>query len=195
MLRASIPSRSNPAQKKDYRLYKTELRADFGSRCGYCDTPDIFLGGRSVYHIDHFAPHSKFPHRKETYSNLIYACAFCNRSKSDKWVGNDPDIPNDGVIGFVDPCSSTYESHLDRDASGRFVSSTGVGAYMIAELKLSLVRHQHVWQSQRIKELRERLRVVKIAVGPKNEHYTALLEKIDELTQAYERFRDQIVDC
>jgi hypothetical protein len=194
MLRTSVPKRSNPAQRENYRHYKEELRVDFGCRCGYCDTPDLFLGGRSVYHIDHFAPHSRFPDRKVIYANLVYACAFCNRSKSNKWIGDNPDVSNDGMRGFVDPCDVNYDTHLDRGADGRFVAMTSVGTYMITELKLSLVRHQHVWQSKRIKELRDRLRAVKAGVGPEHGHYTALLEKIDELTQAYERFRDQIVE-
>ncbi|QHG74440.1 HNH endonuclease [Ensifer adhaerens] len=193
MARYRVPVRSSPAAQTNYRLYKADLRADFGQQCGYCSTPDAFLGGRSVYHIDHFAPHSKFPLLKLVYGNLVYACAFCNRSKSDKWIGTVATVSHDGTSGFVDPCTTEYDVHLDRDRSGRFVGLSSVGTYMVKNLRLDLLRHQHVWQCIKIKELRERLRAIKGKIEDVRGR-AELLETIDSLTQAYEQFRDQIVE-
>ncbi|MEI1248247.1 HNH endonuclease [Rhizobium aouanii] len=193
MARTRIPVRSTPAPQTNYRLYKTDLRTDFERQCGYCSTPDYILGGRSVYHIDHFAPHSRFPTLKLVYGNLVYACAYCNRSKSNKWIGTIATVSHDDTQGFVDPCSPDFDLHIDRDQAGRFVSRTAVGSYMIENLRLDLLRHQHVWQCLKLTELRERLRSIKEKVGDVRDRLE-LLEAIDVLTQAYERFREQIVE-
>ncbi|WP_140986406.1 HNH endonuclease [Asticcacaulis tiandongensis] len=195
MLRDRVPVRSAPEIRSAYAAYKPTLRIDFDKACGYCDTPDSFLGGKSVYHVEHFAPHSKFPLLKIAYSNLIYACPFCNRSKSNTWIGSDASISHNDIEGFVDPCSVEYEIHLDRSADGRFLPRTPVGAYMIKHLKLNLIRHQFVWQSKKIRELRDNLRAVKSGLSAKDSSYLQLLEAIDELTILYDKFRDQIVDA
>jgi hypothetical protein len=152
------------------------------------------LGGIRAYQIDHFAPKKTFPARATSYANLIYCCAFCNRSKWDTWVGDDPDVPNDGTHGFEDPCSAAYETHLDRADDGRFIASTSVGAYMIRELKLGLLRHQHIWQSQELKKLRGRLRLLKDDPRLKCDRKLQLLEEIDKLTEEYERFKSRAIE-
>lgn len=194
MLRERCPIRSTPAAKGNYRAYKPELRVDFGESCGYCDAPDYVLGGVRVFQIDHFAPKGTFPDRATIYANLIYCCAFCNRAKWDTWIGDDPDVPNDGTDGFEDPCSTAYETHLDRTANGRFIGLSPVGIYMIRELKLSLLRHQHIWQSQALKKLRARLRVLKDDPRLTNERKHQLLEEIDKLTEEYERFKRRAIE-
>jgi len=189
MLRDRQPTRSNPPHSNNYRTYKPVLRVDFGECCGYCNTPDYILGGTRVFQIDHFAPKSAFPARTTVYTNLIYSCAFCNRAKWNTWIGNDPDVPNDGEVGFEDPCSAAYDTHLDRSDDGRFVGLSPVGAYMIRELKLSLLRHQQIWQSQALKKLRARLRKLKEDPRLTNERKIQLLEQIDKLTEEYDRFK------
>jgi len=194
MLRDRQPVRSVPSPKSNYRAYKPSLRMDFGERCGYCDVPDYILGGVRVFQIDHFAPKSTFPSRATDYQNLIYSCAFCNRAKWDTWVGDDPDVPNDGTHGFVDPCSLEYEKHLDRSRSGCFVCLSPVGLFMLRELKLGLMRHQYIWQSQNLKKLREKLRILKNDPRIKSDQKLELLEAIDELTGEYESFKRRIIE-
>ncbi len=193
MLRECRPIRSNPPSKNNYRDYKSDLRTDFGECCGYCNAPDYVLGGIRVFQVEHFAPKKKFPKRTTVYTNLIYCCAFCNRAKWDTWIGDDPDNPNDGTSGFEDPCSPKYETHLDRSGDGQFVALSPVGEYMIRELKLSLMRHQQIWQSQAVKKLRSRLRKLKNNPRLTNERKIALLEQIDELTEEYERFKHRAI--
>lgn len=189
MLRERCPVRSAPAAKGHYRAYKAELRIDFGECCGYCNSPDYVLGGVRSFQIDHFAPKSTFPARTTTYTNLIYSCAFCNRAKWDTWIGDDPDVPNNGTDGFEDPCSAAYEKHLDRADDGRFIGLSPVGTFMIHELKLNLLRHQHIWQSQAFKKLRARLRLLKEDPRLKSDKKLLLLEEIEKLTEEYERFK------
>lgn len=68
---------------------KRRLAEDFNHRCAYCDDIDRFNGEYRAYHVEHFAPKDKFPKLKHDYSNLLYACPYCNGSKSNKWPSND----------------------------------------------------------------------------------------------------------
>lgn len=42
-------------------VLKKHLSDDFNRRCAYCDDRDFYCGGINSFHIDHFAPKSKFP--------------------------------------------------------------------------------------------------------------------------------------
>ncbi len=118
------PKRSKVQKRTRYQEYKSELRRDFKKKCGYCCDPDEFCGGMQGFHIDHFAPKSKFPNLISKYCNLVYSCPFCNGAKSAKWVGNDSSISHDGNKGFIDPCNSEYDRHLKRNANGQILGRT-----------------------------------------------------------------------
>ena len=184
-LREGVPKRSSPKASGSYRAYKAQLRKDFRKRCGYCDDPDVYVGGQTGAHIDHFAPKSRFPDLENAYGNLVYACPFCNRAKSDKWFGDDPDVPNDGVRGFVDPCSSDLDDHLGRDQRGAIVGLTPVGRYIVENLNLRLARHQYIWQVRRIKGLARELLPLRDRLAAKSDRRNELLEEIAELFAEY----------
>lgn len=154
------PLRRVVAARKPYGLYRNDLRQDFNGRCGYCDDPDERVD-RVLFHIDHRAPKKRFPERETTYENLIYACRICNVSKSDHWVGNDPDVPNNGAEGFVDPCAIDYDDHLARDNGGRIVSISPLGTYMRRRLKLGLARHQLLWNARKSRALRDEVQALR----------------------------------
>ncbi len=136
--------------RKTYRLYKPELRNDFNKRCGYCDDDDSFLGGSRHFHVDHFAPKAKFqgnhPEIVYEYTNLIYSCPYCNGSKGDDWVSDDPKVSYVDDEGYVDPCHDDYDIHLARDGSGCIKPQSKLGEYMHRELKLDLCRHELIWK-------------------------------------------------
>lgn len=189
VLRKGVPVRSIVATKKSYRAYKEDLRRDFANRCGYCDALDEFFGGIRGYQIDHFAPKSLFPEWLLEYRNLVYSCPFCNRAKSNKWVGNEKTVPNDGSNGFVDPCDPDLDNHLERDKHGRICPKTNLGRYMITNLNLSLIRHQFVWQTQKMDELLGELLVLQERLSDDTEHYRAVLEEIVRVTREYREYR------
>ncbi len=137
--------RVNPPVRNRYSSYKGELREDFYLKCGYCDTPDFFSGGQRGFHIDHFAPKSKFDGLKNAYTNLVYCCPICNIGKSNDWPSDDPLISVVGEIGYVDPCSPDYIEHLARGADGVIVPLTPLGRYIHRRLKLNLRRRQICW--------------------------------------------------
>lgn len=190
--RERVPARSVVAQRANYRLHKCALRVDFNSRCGYCDSTDEYFGGLSGAHIDHFAPKSKFPELKNQYDNLVYACPFCNRAKSNKWIGNDAKTPNNGREGFVDPCSDEFDTHLSRRPSGEIVPKSRLGEYMVEEMKLRLMRHRFIWQAQRLDQLMTRLLQLRPRVREGSPSRVELLESIADTLGVYQEYRRRI---
>ncbi|RYE61231.1 MAG: hypothetical protein EOP20_00225 [Hyphomicrobiales bacterium] len=187
---ATRPSRRAIAAQPRYNLYRKDLRQDFAHACGYCGDQDE-RADPSTFHIDHFAPRKKFPLLAQEYSNLVYACRFCNVSKSDHWIGTDPSVPHDGVQGFIDPCSDEYAENLRRDEGGRVVSDTPLGQYVIGRLRLHLIRHELLWRARQARDLRDEVTdlINAYRVRGKPMHvYAALLERFFELTQSIEDY-------
>lgn len=121
---------------------KKYLAEDFNHRCAYCDDLDRFNGEYRAYHVEHFAPKDKFPELKYEYSNLLYACPYCNGSKSNKWPSNNPKENVVGNKGFLDPCADEYYKHLHRNDDGSIGYDTELGEYIFKELNLGLLRHK-----------------------------------------------------
>ncbi|MGY5775844.1 HNH endonuclease [Rhizobium sp. LEGMi135b] len=189
-VRAALPSRSKVAAQTRYTLYRDELRRDFISSCGYCGDDDARID-RIGFHIDHFAPRKLFPDLECDYGNLVYACRFCNISKSDHWVGNNAAVHNDGTKGFVDPCSEEYEKHLTRDGSGRIVAVTQLGAYISRRLRLDLLRHELLWQARRTRALRDEVKALIAEMEARDERsdaYINLLRRYVSLTEAIDDY-------
>ena len=194
-LREEVPVRSAVAPRAAYRDYKVDLREDFNSKCGYCDAQDEYFGGVRGYQIDHFAPKSRFPGLELIYENLVYSCPFCNGAKSNKWIGDDHTIPNNGKCGFVDPCNREFDEHLARNAVGKVVAVTRLGEYMLKNLNLYLIRHEFIWQAQKLDQLAERLKQLKPQIKQTNlSLYLEILELLVDLISTYRDYRRRIND-
>ncbi len=155
--RKEIPSRNFQKEYKNYRLYKKPLSIDFKNKCGYCGDYDFWSGGPSNYHIDHFAPKSKFEDLKSNYSNLVYSCPYCNRYKSDDWISDNPKINILNNKGYIDPCDKLYDGALCRNLLGEILYKNDIGKYMYFNLKLYLKRHSIIYKLTMIYELMDRL--------------------------------------
>lgn len=179
------PSRSiGIAERANYRDNKVDLRTDFNSRCGYCDDDDRFMGGRRGYQIDHFAPKKKFSGLEREYTNLVYCCPFCNRSKSDHWPS---DSENENIVnneGFVDPCDIQYDQHICRNNKGRIVARSILGKYIHEKLKLHLLRHELIWKHGKIKQLIVELKGISAPDALIVQFYTAADEIMDSIIEA-----------
>lgn len=139
-------------------IIKENLKRDFNHRCAYCGDHDFHAGGSQVYHIEHFAPKSIFPELMYCYDNLLYACPFCNRSKSNTWIGNTSDENVVGDKGFVDPCCDEYDDHLERnEESGKIFPKTELGKYMHRKLRLYLLRHELIFKMEELHYFRRKL--------------------------------------
>ena len=185
------PTRSVPPAREPYTAYRAELRADFNGCCGYCDDSDHGVD-KIGFHIDHFAPKVRFPTLTCIYTNLVYACRFCNIHKSNKWTGADAASHHDGSKGFIDPCSNVYDQHLERNDEGRIVGKTNLGRYIATQLNLGLLRHQLLWKARRARALRDEIPLLlqryKAAGIPDDKLYISLLERFVELQQKIERY-------
>lgn len=140
---------------KKYSEYRKELVEDFHGLCGYCGKNQYAFNER--FEIDHFAPWTKFPKRKDDYSNLVLSCSKCNKHKSDKWVTNDAYISTDGNKGFIDPASDKFDNNLYRNDDGNIYGSTELGKYICNELKFNIRPMGLVWKVNRLNELKNKL--------------------------------------
>lgn len=158
-----------------YRKYKDVLAADFQRRCGYTDCSDVWFGGKSGFHIDHFKPKSKHPHLECTYSNLVYACSHVNQAKSD-----------DDSSDYLDPCDEDYNQHFGRDQDGNIVPLPGSpqATYMYQKLKLYLRRYGVIWSLDRLEEKIHELRDL-LRRSPDAESKAELMEELDLLIGEY----------
>ena len=177
-LRYIHPIRKCEKKYSSYRSYKKYLAEDFNYKCGYCDDYHFWSGGAGSYHIDHFAPKSKFPELETDYNNLVYSCPFCNRAKSDDWVTDDPEKSIVGDEGYIDPCDPTYHEHLTRNEKGEIVPKTKIGYYMYKKLKLYLRRHMLIWNLTELQSLMEE-------VGDKLNSDIEDIEKEKEIKDLY----------
>lgn len=149
LLRKDVPTHSAQGEKwRSRTTIKKHLKQDFHGRCAYCDDSDSLVD--IDFHIEHFAPQTKFPERKKLYQNLLYACPYCNESKSEYWVSDDPDINIKDEEGIVNPCCRDYDLHLGRRRNGCIYPKTSLGKFMYKLLKLYLARHELFFQIERL---------------------------------------------
>lgn len=181
------PSRRKVEEQTRYQLYRKDLRDDFNCACGYCDDSDEFLD-KSTFHIDHFAPKSKFPQLELVYENLVYSCRFCNVSKSNKWAMYDHTPSNNGTKGFIDPCKDDYEKHLYRSEKGVILPASKLGEYMIKELNLGLIRHEYLWKARQLRKRRLTLAKLLERLPRGSDRREEVLEAILRLVDEYEQY-------
>ncbi|EIM35490.1 hypothetical protein PGS1_14166, partial [Enterobacter cloacae subsp. cloacae GS1] len=96
------------------------------------------------FHIDHFAPKSKFKHLENEYSNLVYSCPTCNIAKSNDWCGPTENERIFNNVGYIEPCDEVYATSFYRDSSGKIKYQEGnlAAKYMYHKLKFGLKRHE-----------------------------------------------------
>lgn len=149
-------SRRKAVDKKPYQQYVEELREDFHHICGYCGKSEAVA--TKGFEIDHFVPRKIAEERKDEYQNLVYSCFTCNRKKGNKWPTGDPNVQNDGKVGFVDPISEEYDIHLTRNEDGSIVPLTPLGQYLWSvAFKFKNRPTDTVWKAMRIIALKEKL--------------------------------------
>lgn len=136
-------------EQKDYKQYRSNLIIDFDGHCGYCGDRD--WPRREYFEIDHFVPKEKMVNLKETdYSNLVYACRSCNNSKRAKWPTGDESKPNNGKIGWIDPCNKEYDAQFERAETGEIIAKTELGKWMYENLKLWKKQHEILWNYEQL---------------------------------------------
>ena len=148
-LRNIIPARTgNVGHKNGYKAYRDQLASDFNHRCGYCDDRDVPRA--SSFEIDHFVPQKVDSDRVNDYSNLVYACESCNNAKRAKWPTGDKLRPNDGKVGWLDPCLEEYDNQFERSDDGKIKPITELGQWMHDNLNLWKKQHEILWNCERL---------------------------------------------
>ena len=165
--RKNTPTRrANPSSQRDYKEYRSELKEDFGGRCGYTDCADRWWGVK--FQVDHFAPlhprvadeHKQaFINGELQYTNLVYACPQFNNAKLSYWASNAPDKPIVEGIGLLDPCDNDYNDYFERTDTGRIIAKNGnvLARHMIDRLKLYLFRYELYWRMEELLERTDKL--------------------------------------
>ena len=176
-----IKRRKEVLEENNYNKYLPILREDFHHICGYCGKSEKIT--TKGFEIDHFIPQSVDPSKKLKYGNLVYSCFTCNRKKSNDWPTGDTSKSNDGVKGYIDPATSDFDIHLERSKSGKIISKTKVGEYMVNKFKFekrpieTIYKIEKLWQKKEEldKKISERSESIKI-----NE-YILVQNSIDDL--------------
>lgn len=150
-----IVRREGIDQLRHYWDAKDILKEDFYFLCGYCGKNGKIM--HEKFHIDHFVPKSLNAELENDYYNLVLACPKCNLSKSGKWPTENPNFPNDGKEGFVDPASEEFDDNVERDQEGFVVGITPVGKSMCCMLHLDIRRTDLYWKINKLREIQGKL--------------------------------------
>lgn len=113
--REAYQRKSDGHYYSDYKRYRLEIEEDSNHRCGYCDAKLGEVGGEGLQ-LDHFRPQACFPALKNNPTNLVLACAGCNRLKSNTWP------PKTSRLSFIDPFQSSRSALVLVENSGLIVS-------------------------------------------------------------------------
>lgn len=196
-VRRTIPTR-NPS--KNWTLHKPDLKIDFNGHCAYCDSYDGFR--HTYFEVDHFVP-KDFLKRIAgkigftQYSNLVYACKFCNNNKLDNWPSKSEKIYNDGKIGFVDPCDAVYDTHFYRMNDGGIMWNTELGKWMFTEAFKFDERYDSIkllWNLNRIRKALEQLKLELNKYQKSSSRYILILEKMKEYSFDYAFFHTELIE-
>jgi hypothetical protein len=108
-MRSPLVTRSDVKPAKDYLEYVEPLRHDFFYSCAYCTITE-HEAETINFNIDHYEPKSLRPDLTNEYSNLMYACRFCNTYKGDL---TPPSEARKAGFRFFRPDQDVYEDHFE----------------------------------------------------------------------------------
>jgi hypothetical protein len=136
-----------PTPRKDYTIYRAEVREDFTECCAYCLFPELLAGGKENFELDHFHPKSKneeFAGDVNDFYNLYYSCHVCNHQKGAHW-------PNEEVLAsgcrFINLCREEFSVHFEVQADGEWKPLTFAATWASERL---LLNRGHLKQIRRL---------------------------------------------
>ncbi len=111
---------------------RRQVRADAGSRCGYCHTPEAFTG--MTLDIEHLVPEARGgPTIRE---NLWLACSRCNDFKSDRMDAVDPETGE--PVSLYNPRTQVWTEHFTWSPDGtRILGLTASGRATVVALRMN----------------------------------------------------------
>ena len=114
--------RHGPAGYTDYHSYRPWLEDEFAFRCVYC-LKRMVWAPTDIWTVDHLVSRHDAPHLECDYTNLVFACQFCNGQKGPKRV--------------PDPCEVAYGSCLRVEADGSVTALNDFGRRLVKVLRLN----------------------------------------------------------
>ena len=194
--------RENPTHNptgNNWATHKPDLKEDFYSRCGYCDS---FDGYRHTYfEVDHFIPKDFFKDLGNIalteYKNLVYSCKFCNNSKRAKWPSEREDIFHINNEGFEDPATELYETHFYRTQDGGIMWKTELGKWMFREAFKFDERQESIkvlWNLNKLRLIIESLALILQNHSEESFEYQNLKSKIGEYSYQYFLYHKELIN-
>ena len=176
--------RSEVPEFSRHTEYKPYLREDFHQRCGYCGDHEFFR--ETYYEVDHFVPQKYLKQISPTdYTNLVYSCRSCNNFKRAKWPTRDENLPNNGLVGFIDPCDKAYPVQFYRDSTGIIFPKTHLGKWMWSALILGNPIHRLKWVLEQLRVILDELDTLEIESSIELKH-------IIEINSLYRKLEIQL---
>lgn len=152
--------RHGPQGYENYESYRPWLRDEFSFCCVYCLTRERWGKGALEFQNDHLVPQSLSSSDILDYDNLLYACATCNRMKTD-------------ATGIPDPCKIAYAQCLQVNENGTITALNNQGRLLIKILRLD--NHENTEYRRLI------LEIIKLAQNEKSSVYSYLMGFPDNL--------------
>ena len=168
-------------ESRDYQDYLPELREDFQYMCGYCGKSERVT--KKGFEIDHFVPQILAEELRDNYNNLVYSCFTCNRKKGKKWPTKNLLLQHNDKEGFCDPATEEFDSHLQRDESGKIISCSDVGEYMLKKaFGFDKRPTDIVWKAMKIVDMKQELRAKWTTLTEEEkDEYIRVDEELDSL--------------
>lgn len=188
VFRDHTPKRRNIVRDvQTHRDHKDDLKIDFLSRCGYCNSSDSWK--ITYFEVDHFIPEAILTKKTATdYSNLVYSCRSCNNAKRKKWPTNDENVSNRNNEGFVDPCDDDYRKQFVRKDNGEILFNTRLGEWMYYALKLHKPQHQVIWNLEQLEPIVAEIKAIASLVDIPEQ----IKDMIIKVLIKYDDYRDQL---
>lgn len=111
---------------------RQQVRGDSGLRCGYCHTPEEFIG--MPLDIDHIVPEALGGATAR--ENLWQACSRCNDFKGDRTASLDS--ATNEIAPLFNPRTQKWTEHFSWSSSGKqILGRTPIGRATVEALRLN----------------------------------------------------------
>ncbi|WP_437672241.1 HNH endonuclease [Sorangium sp. So ce131] len=159
-------------RQRGYQAFRPCLRWEFGFTCALCmlheaDLAEHGINSTGLTTVEHIVPQSKDVTHANTYANCLYACRWCNRSRSTK------PLHDASGNALLNPTTCAWADHFEAQ-DDTLVPKTGSGKY--TEVVYSINDPFKVRMRATRRELIERCRKL-VLEGPSD------IEKLLQLLQ------------
>ncbi|WP_437591110.1 HNH endonuclease [Sorangium sp. So ce1000] len=158
--------------QRGYQAFRPCLRWEFGFTCALCmlheaDLAEYGIGPTGLTTVEHIVPQSEDATQSNTYANCLYACRWCNRSRSTL-----PQHDGSGNV-LLNPTTSAWADHFEAQ-DDQLAPKTGSGKY--TEIAYSINHPLKVKMRATRRKTIERCRTLVLEAPTEIEELSRLLE-------------------